>query len=150
MKKLFISALLLLSFSLAFSQPKEPPKGERCVICGMDVNTDPRLTSQLKLKDGSYKFSLSPKHAIQYYLENEDKTEQLWVKDYESGKWIDGTKAFYVAIKEGPMGYDLAAFQSRISAQRFAQSPHSAKNKVYQLKDIDKVFLEHLDMGHVH
>lgn len=137
--------IFLLSFVFALAQPKEPPKGERCVVCGMDVNMDPRLTSQVKLKDSSYKYAESPKHILQYYLENKDKVAELWVKDYESGKWIDGTKAFYVPIKEGPMGHDLAPFKSRLSAQKFA-----SKGKVYQFKDITKDFLKHLDMGHVH
>jgi nitrous oxide reductase accessory protein NosL len=136
---------ILLSLFLVFAQPKEPPPGTKCVVCGMDVNMEPRLTSQVKLKDGTYKYAESPKHMLQYYLENRDKVAELWVKDYSSGKWIDGTKAYYVVIKEGPMGYDLAPFQSRITAKKFAK-----EGKVYQLKDITKVFLEHLEMGHVH
>lgn len=137
--------LMFLSFILVFAQPKEPPKGERCVICGMDVNMEPRLTSQVKLKDGSYKYAEAPKHILKYYLENKEKVAELWVKDYKSGKWIDGTKAFYVVIKEGPMGYDLAPFQSKIQAQKFA-----GKGKVYEFKDIDLDFLKHLEMGHIH
>ncbi|SNZ10879.1 nitrous oxide reductase accessory protein NosL [Hydrogenobacter hydrogenophilus] len=136
--------LILLSLSLVFAQPKEPPKGTRCVVCGMDVNIDPRLTSQVKLKDGMYKYAESPKHILEYYLENKDKVAELWVKDYESGKWIDGTKAYYVVIKEGPMGYDLAPFQSKITAQKFAK-----RGKIYQLRDITKDFLQHLEMGHI-
>ncbi|MFN4013331.1 MAG: nitrous oxide reductase accessory protein NosL, partial [Aquificaceae bacterium] len=82
--------------------------------------------------------------------ENKDKVAELWVKDYKSGNWIDGRRAFYVVIKEGPMGNDLATFKSRLDAQRFAQGPQSAKNKVYQFTEIDRAFLEHLEMGHVH
>ncbi len=137
--------LILLSLSLVFAQPKEPPKGTRCVVCGMDVNMEPKLTSQVKLKDGTYKYAESPKHILQYYLENKDRVTEIWVKDYKSGKWIDGKRAFYVVIKEGPMGYDLAPFQSRIEAQKFA-----SRGKVYQFKDITKDFLQHLEMGHIH
>jgi nitrous oxide reductase accessory protein NosL len=146
----YLLFILMLWLAPAFSQPKEPPRGERCVVCGMDVNMEPRLTAQVKLKDGSYKYAESPKHILKYYLENREKVAELWVKDFKSGRWIDGTKAFYVSIKEGPMGYDLVPFRSRLDAQEFAKSPKSAKDRVYQLKEIDKVFLEHLDMGHVH
>ncbi len=145
MRKFSILLGLFFGLSLAFSQPKEPPKGERCVVCGMDVRIAPKLMAQVKLKDGSYKYAESPKHIIQYYLENKDKISELWVKDYESGKWIDGAKAFYVITHEGPMGHDLLAFQSKISAQK-----HAGKEKVYSLKDIDKEFLKRLDMGHKH
>ncbi len=150
MRRFFLSALLLAMPLLALPQPKEPPRGERCVVCGMDVSIDPRLTAQVKLKDGLYKYAESPKHILRYYLENREKIAELWVKDYKSGKWIEGTKAFYVPIKEGPMGYDLVPFRSRLDAQEFAKSPKSAKNRVYQFKEIDKVFIEHLEMGHVH
>ena len=151
MRRFYLFLLFFFfAFSFSFSQPKEPPKGERCVVCGMDVNMDRKLTSQVKLKDGSYKYAESPKHILKYYHENKDKVAELWVKDYKSGKWIDGKKAFYVAIKEGPMGNDLVAFKSKLDAQKFAQSPQAAKNKVYQFTEIDKTFLEHLEMGHVH
>lgn len=140
---LFISFFLILN--LGFSQPKDPPKGEKCVVCGMDVSMDPKFTSQVKLRDGSYKYAESPKHIIQYYLENKDKIVEIWIRDYENGKWIDGKKAFYVVTNKGPMGYDLMAFQSRISAQKFA-----GKKKVYRFTDINKDFLTHLEMGHEH
>lgn len=139
-----------LSFLLAFSQPKEPPKGERCVICGMDVNIEPRLTSQAKLRDGSYKYAESPKHVMQFYLDNKDKVSELWVKDYQTGKWIDARKAFYVPIKDGPMGPDIAAFRSMLDAQSFAKTKRAAKEKVYRFTDINKEFLQHLEMGHIH
>lgn len=142
MNKVFFIVFL---FSLAFSQPKEPPKGERCVICGMDVNIEPRLLSQAKLRNGSYRYAESPKHIIQFYLENREKVEELWVKDYKSGKWIDGTKAFYIHTPKGPMGHDLLPFQSRIEAQKEA-----GRGKVYQLKDIDRSFLQNLEKGHIH
>ncbi|RMH80470.1 MAG: hypothetical protein D6674_04390 [Acidobacteria bacterium] len=142
--------ILFIGFSLAFSQPKEPPKGERCVICGMDVNIDPRLTSQAKLRDGSYRYAESPKHIVQFYLDNKDKVSELWVRDYQSGKGIDARRAFYVPIKDGPMGPDLAAFRSNLEAQRFAKTERAAKEKVYRFMDINKELLQRLEKGQIH
>ncbi len=134
---------LLLFISFLFAQPKDPPRGEKCVVCGMDVNMVPELTSQLRLRDGRYVYTESPKHAIQYYLKHRDEVSELWVKDYATGKWIDGTRAYYVVIEEGPMGHDLVAFRSMVRAKKFAKG-----RKVHRFTDIDAEFLEHLDMGH--
>ncbi len=128
---------------LAFAQPKEPPKGTRCVVCGMDVNMMPKFTSQLKLRNGEYLYTESPKHAIQYYLKNKDKVAELWVRDFSSGKWIDGTRAYYVRVEEGPMGPDVVAFKSLVRAKKFAKG-----KKVLKFKEIDMDFIKHLDMGH--
>ena len=128
---------------LAFAQPVEPPKGAKCVVCGMDVNMMPKFTSQLKLKSGKHLYTESPKHAIQYYLKNRDKVSQVWVKDFSSGKWIDAKRAYYVAIDDGPMGADIVAFKSLVKAKKFAKG-----KKVFKFKDIDAEFLKHLEMGH--
>ncbi len=143
MKTFFLLVGVLLSFILAFAQPKDPPKGARCVVCGMDVNMMPKFTSQLKLKDGKHVYTESPKHAIQYFLKNKDKVSQIWVKDFSTGKWIDAKRAYYVAVDEGPMGPDLVAFRSMVKAKKFAKG-----KKVFRFKDIDLEFLKHLDMGH--
>ena len=116
----------------------------------MDVNMSPELTSQVKLSDGTYKFAESPKHILQYYLKNREKVKEIWVKDYNTGKWIDGKRAYYVIIEEGPMGKDLAPFKSRIKAKKFAKD-----KKVYKFSDITPDLLKHLDMdmkmeGHGH
>ncbi len=134
---------MLALFVLAFAQPKDPPKGTRCVVCGMDVNMMPKFTSQLKLKDGKYVYTESPKHAIQYYLKNKDRVSQIWVKDFSNGRWIDAKRAYYVAVDEGPMGPDIVAFRSLVKAKKFAKG-----KKVFKFKDIDAEFLKHLEMGH--
>ncbi len=143
MKKVVPLAVFLVSLLFVFAQPKDPPKGERCIVCGMDVNMMPKFTSQLKLKEGKYVYTESPKHAIQYYLKNKEDVLQIWVKDFSSGKWIDGKRAYYVAVDEGPMGPDIVAFKSLVKAKKFAKG-----KKVFKFRDIDMEFLKHLDMGH--
>ncbi len=142
MKKLLI-ALAFATSVVALGQPVDPPKGTRCVICTMDVNMVPNLTSQAKLKDGKYVYAESPKHIIEYYLKNKDKVKEIWVKDYKSGKWINGKRAYYVPIEGGPMGTDLAAFKSKSRAKKFAKG-----GKFYSFKEIDEELIKHLNMGH--
>jgi len=139
MKKI---ALMITALSLiAFAQPSQELKGKRCVVCNMDVNMSPELTSQVKLKDGTYRFAESPKHILQYYFKNPEKIKEIWVRDYSTGKWIDGKRAYYVVIEEGPMGRDLAPFKSRLKAKKFAKG-----KKVYKFSEITPDFLKHLDM----
>lgn len=139
LKKFII--FMLLSSVVAFGQPKEPSKNERCPVCGMSVSKDDKLLSQVKLNDGTYKFGESPKHILKFYFENKNKILEIWVKDYSSGKWIDGKTAFYVQIEDGPMGPDLAPFSSKMEALKFAK-----RNKVYSFKEITKDLIEKLDV----
>lgn len=134
---------LITLMMFAFAQPKDPPKGTKCVVCGMDVNMMPKFTSQLVLKSGEYLYTESPKHAIQYYLKNKDKVSEIWVKDFSNGKWIDAKRAYYVSVEEGPMGPDVAAFRSLVKAKKFAKG-----KKVLRFKDIDAELLKRLDTGH--
>ncbi len=127
---------LLWTGSLAFSQPADVPKGERCPVCGMDVNMDPKQTSQIKLKDGRYVFFAEIYHAMEYYHKNRARVQELWVKDAQSGKWIDGTKAFYVETQTH-MGQGFLAFQSRMSAVSRAKG-----RKVYTFRDISPGLLQ--------
>ena len=138
-------AVFLIFAGLLFAGPVDPPKGAKCVVCGMDVNMDPKFTSQLELKDGTRVYTESPKHAIQYMLKNKDKVKALWVRDFDTGKWIDGKKAYYVMVENGPMGMDVVAFRSKLKAKKFAKG-----RKVLRLSDIDMDFIKHLDQGQGH
>ncbi len=140
-----ILSILGIFVALLFAQPTEVPKGAKCVVCGMDALTDPKFTSQIKLKNGKYLFTESPKHALRYWLENKDKVAEVWVKDFSTGKWIDGKRAYYVLIEEGPMGKDLAPFKSLLSAKKFAKG-----KKVYRASELTLEFLKELDMDMGH
>jgi nitrous oxide reductase accessory protein NosL len=142
MKRFLVGTMLGISL-IAFGEPVEPPKSARCVVCTMDVNMMPNLTSQAKLKDGKRVFAESPKHIIEFFLKNRDRVKEIWVRDFKSGKWINGMRAYYVPIEEGPMGMDLAAFKSKSRAKKFAKG-----GKVYSFKDIDEELIKHLNMGH--
>jgi len=143
MKK--IVAFLFLFVISVFAEPIEPSKNEKCYICGMDVNIDKKQTSQIKLKNGKHIFFEQASHGILYYLNNQNNVKEFWVKDYSSGKWIDGTKAYYVITDKGIMGYGVLAFQSKINASKFAKG-----KRVYEFKEIDKEFLQNLEKGHIH
>ena len=104
---------------------------------------DPKQTSQIKLKDGKYVFFAEVAHALEYHLKNKEKVAQIWVKDAQTGKWIDGTKAFYVETPDTPMGHGLLAFESRIKAVSQAKG-----KKVYSFRDINQDLLKGLQHRH--
>ncbi len=133
--------ILLVIALIVHSQPSQELEGKRCVVCNMDINMFPEFTSQVKLKDGTYKFAESTKHIFQYYFKNKERIREIWVKDYPSGKWIDGRRAYYVVVEDGPMGKDIAPFKSKIEAKKFAKG-----KKVYEFMEITVGFIKHLDM----
>lgn len=55
-------------------------------------------------------------------LGTEHKILAQYVRDYETGDWIDATKAYFVSSKEimTPMGHGLVAFSNEESARRLA------------------------------
>ncbi|MDQ7081959.1 MAG: hypothetical protein Q9N34_02415 [Aquificota bacterium] len=62
----------------------------------MDVNMMPSFTSQLKLKSGEVPPIRNRQNMpLQYYLKNRDMVSQIWIKDFSSGTWIDGKRAYY-------------------------------------------------------
>lgn len=55
-----------------------------------------------------------------------DKILAQYVRDYDTGNWIDATKAYFVWSKDiiTPMGHGLAAFRDEESARRLAEKVH--------------------------
>jgi copper chaperone NosL len=55
---------------------------------------------------------------------NRDKILAQYVRDYNTGEWIDATKAHFAWSKAivTPMGHGLAAFKDEESAQRLARN----------------------------
>ena len=58
-----------------------------------------------------------------YEKKHELKGVYAWVHDYQSGEWIESSKAFFVHSSQlvSPMGYGIAAFPSLQEAERFAK-----------------------------
>jgi copper chaperone NosL len=63
---------------------------------------------------------------IHFHYEEESKGDKIlaqYVRDYNTGDWIDATKAYFVWSKDiiTPMGHGLAAFKDEESARRLAR-----------------------------
>lgn len=116
----------------AVPQPRAITDTMSCAACGMYPHRYPKWQAQVIFTDGTmapfdggkclFRFLFNiPKFAPGHTPE---QVAAVWVRDFNSGKWIDGKAAHYVVgSKEmGPMGKELIPFASRASAEEFRKA----------------------------
>ncbi len=131
-KILPILVIFLSLSSLGFSEPVEPEKGQKCAVCGMDIN-DPKQQSQILLKNSERVHFDIIAHALEYYIKNQNNIKEFWVKDAKNNKWINANNAFFVDTKT-PMGHSFLAFQSKISAKSHSSNVYTFKDMINKHK----------------
>jgi len=112
-------------------QPMEIPENVSCGKCGMYPAQYPRWQSQIIFKDGSMtpfdgcKCMFNFLFAMAEYdkAHSRDDVSVSWVKDFNSGTWINAEEAFYVVGSKmmGPMGKELIPFSDQAAAMKFHQ-----------------------------
>jgi nitrous oxide reductase accessory protein NosL len=116
---------------VAVKQPMEIPENASCGKCGMYPAKYPRWQAQMIFKDGS----MTPFDGCKclfnflFAMEKFDKTHSpedlavAWVKDFNSGTWINAADAHYVVGSDmmGPMGKELIPFADNAAAMQFNQ-----------------------------
>ena len=132
---LAIGAAMLLTCTLTFAAG--PPhqtisEGMRCATCGMYPHRYPQWQTQVIFTDGTMSAFDGSKCMFGFLLEMkkyapERKAEQVaavWVKDFKTGKWLDGKTAHYVIASQemGPMGKELIPFATRDAAEEFQKA----------------------------
>ncbi|WP_324781074.1 nitrous oxide reductase accessory protein NosL [Thiobacillus sedimenti] len=112
--------------------PRPIPAGARCPVCGMYPARHPHWSAQVIFRDGAVHYFDSPIDLF-VFLQRVDHYDRRYtrgdviaryVRDVESGQWIDAPAAFFVQGSEarGPMRTaDLPAFASRDAAAAFAR-----------------------------
>jgi copper chaperone NosL len=119
--------------------------GVALVGCGGSASADdpPKISYGKDICDRCRMIIAEERYAAGLVADNGDKTvyddigemiatvqgeglnaRRVWVHDYPSQEWIDGTKAFFVASKDvmTPMGTGVIAFKERGAADEFAAS----------------------------
>ena len=105
------AVFLLLLASVAVAQI---PEGARCAECGMKIDPNTPYVSYVVTNDGKTLYFDSIGDMLIHFLKKKGDLKEVHVKDYSTGQWIDGKKAFYVKnLKEfsGPMDWGIAAFK---------------------------------------
>ncbi len=147
MKKILLVVLVLLFWNQQLmAQPVETVEpGERCAVCGMYVAKYPDWVTQLNGSLGTLMFD-GVKDMMAYFHEPEkyggmkgENIRNIYVKDYYSQKWIDGTTALYVTGSDvlGPMGHEFIPFSSVEAAENFIKD-HKGKKMI----TFDEITLE--------
>lgn len=134
-------------FSIVKAEPQtEISKNERCPVCGMFVHKYPTWLAQVQLEDGSTFFFDGVKDMLAFYFEPEKygakgSVEEIYVTDYYSQKWIDGTEAFYVTGSDvlGPMGHEFIPLATKEAAKSFLADHQGKAIKRFAEIDLDQV-----------
>lgn len=129
-----LGVLLLLGFAgvvavvLGIGDPVDPSAPpditygvDACSRCRMTIS-DERFASGYRLANGEVRVFDDVGEMALYKAEHGESPKHEWVRDYESGRWLDARGAHYVHAAElhSPMGYNLAAFAEEESAKRAA------------------------------
>ncbi len=119
------------SSQVAVPQPMDIPQDVSCGKCGMYPAKYPRWQSQIIFKDGSMtpfdgcKCMFNFLFGMDEYdkMHSRDDVSVAWVKDFNSGKWINVEEAYYIVGSDmmGPMGKELIPFADQVEAMKFHQ-----------------------------
>ncbi|TXH76680.1 nitrous oxide reductase accessory protein NosL [Thiobacillus sp.] len=112
--------------------PRPVPADARCPVCGMYPARHPRWAAQIIFKDGAAHYFDSPVNLFDFLHKVDrydrrytlDNVAASYVRDLESGQWIEAGQAHFVhgSVVTGPMRTaDLPAFASRTAADAFVR-----------------------------
>lgn len=116
--RIFMVCLFLLVLPLsALSGPMEIPSGAKCHVCGMKVDAKSLFAVQI-VEDGKLLSFCDIGDMLSHYKKVKTKPASIYVRDYNTGEWIDALKASYVKGSEfsTPMGWGIAAFGEKEEA----------------------------------
>jgi nitrous oxide reductase accessory protein NosL len=100
-------------FVRAVAQEYKIPEGAKCAECGMRIDPKSPFVCLAVRNNGQVLYFDEPGELL-HHIRNMKDIKDVRVKDYATGKWIDGRTAYYVKSKEfrTPMGWSIAAFAS--------------------------------------
>lgn len=116
----------------AAPEPQAITEGMTCAACGMYPYRYPQWQSQVVFADGTVAAFDGCKCMFRFLFNMQkfaperqpDQVAAVWVKDFKTGKWLDGKTAHYVIDSKemGPMGKELIPFTTRASAEEFQKA----------------------------
>jgi copper chaperone NosL len=135
-------------------QPMVIPDDAPCGKCGMYPARYPQWQSQIIFKDGSMtpfdgcKCMFNFLFAMEKYdkMHANDDVEVAWVKDFNTGEWLNAKDAHYVVGSKvmGPMGKELIPFADSAAAAKFHQEQGGS---IMMYSDINPDVMKTLGMG---
>ncbi|NNV06959.1 nitrous oxide reductase accessory protein NosL [Geobacillus sp. C56-T2] len=122
----WLAAFMLLVMSMMGCQQQPEPVAidenkDKCEVCHMAVGNNPFAT-ELVLNHGQVLKFDDIGCMYEWRKEHKNETvEAAFVRDYETGDWLEAEKATYVydrAIRT-PMAYNVISFKHKESAKKF-------------------------------
>jgi copper chaperone NosL len=114
--------VLVVAFpALLHSQPAPVPQGTKCVECGMMVDKNSKYMSEVITYDNKILFFCEVGDMLLHFKTKRQKIREVYVRNHDTGEWIDGTKAFYVWNKKlkTPMSWNIVAFAAESAARKW-------------------------------
>ena len=131
LKVLYILFLCLVATESTLAQTTQ------CVHCSMEIKDDSFRAKATT--DSGLKVNFDAIECLVNYLKtkSENSFGELAVTDYESGEFIDATKAFYLKTTAipSPMGANLSAYSGSIAAKSFQKAKGGAVFSWDELKE---------------
>lgn len=137
---LLLGALAGVEGACGGSDASGPPSIEygrdMCAECHMIIS-DERFASAYRTSGGEVRIFDDPGDLVSQGLrKGELDGAEVWVHDYGTRKWVDGSKATYVVGADGvqsPMGWGVAAYGRAADARAFAGD---SRGRVVAWKDL--------------
>lgn len=97
------------------------PPDVKCSECGMGVDPSSKFSAWVLDDKGGKLFFCDVGDMLNHYKNDINRIRSAGVRDYTTGQWIDGKKAFYISIKgiKTPMSWGIAAFRDKSNAEKF-------------------------------
>ncbi len=141
------STALVLASCGSEAKADEPPKitfgKDTCSRCNMIISEE-KYAAGLVAKNGD-KMVFDDVGEMFIVVQEEGLNDRrAWVHDFDSVKWIDATKAFYVDAHDimTPMGMGVVAFEQREAAEKLAAEKNGT------VRDWDTMIVEWQMHGH--
>ncbi len=108
-------------------------KNTTCLVRHFKLYKEPKWVAKIEIRNGKTVYFSSPKSLFEFYhrpgkwfdvgVKSERDFSKIVVTDYETLKYIDGEKAFYVYGSRAisPAGDDLVALETKERAEAFAK-----------------------------
>jgi len=134
-------------------EPQIITEDMKCPVCGMSPAMSPKWHSQVHLNDGTFLAFDGCKDMFKFLLQmsaydrqhTKDDVNTIFVKDFDSGKWINAVDTYFVAGSNviGPMGKQVIPFSDHDKAMEFMNSNggeiiHYKKITLDTIKALDK------------
>ncbi len=118
---LTLTLTLTLTYVFAYAQPAPIPAGEHCAECGMSIERDSKFAAEAIDGKGGKLFFCDIGDMLHYFGKSINTIQSAYVRDFTTGAWIDGRKAWYVQNKKfvTPMFWGIAAFSSNGEAKKW-------------------------------